>query len=199
MANANVTGFWPIKDVGSGPITHRRAQVNSTYGTAIFTGDPVSPATTTGYWNVTADGTTNPIGSVSQGASYVNADGNRVHGPYLPASLTYTGALDADGASFIFIVERPEMVTFEGQFDAAPTGIADLGENVPHVAASGSTLTGLSGYQLHYAGHVATTDQWRIVEFVNRVDNDPTLTRAKVRCRINEIIQAAFAKTAAGV
>ena len=48
MANANRTGFWPIKTQGQFCVTQRRKQQGATGGLAIFLGDCVTMVATGG-------------------------------------------------------------------------------------------------------------------------------------------------------
>jgi len=77
-------------------------------------------------------------------------------------------------------------VVFELQADGA-IAAADIGFNGALIyTQAGSTFTGLSGVELNSATlSAAATHQVNILKAVNRVDNDTTLTRAKVEVRIN--------------
>jgi hypothetical protein len=75
---------------------------------------------------------------------------------------------------------------FEVQADGVMEA-ADVGLNCDIVLGSGSTVTGLSGYELD-ASAVTTTsgDILQVVAFADRPDNDLTLTNAKVIVRFND-------------
>ncbi len=64
---------------------------------------------------------------------------------------------------------------------------ADVGLNSELVLGAGSTVTGASGYELD-ASAVTTSigDMFQVMGFVDRPDNDLTLTNAKVIVRFND-------------
>jgi len=65
--------------------------------------------------------------------------------------------------------------------------LADVGMNIDYALTAGSTVTGYSAYAA-VGGNVttATTDVLQIVAFVDREDNDPTLTNAKLIVKFND-------------
>lgn len=78
-------------------------------------------------------------------------------------------------------------VVFEIQADGAvPAALMGVNANIVYTQA-GSTVTGLSGAELNTATPPAADAgmQLMLLKAVNRVDNDTTLTRAKVEVLIN--------------
>lgn len=75
---------------------------------------------------------------------------------------------------------------FEVQFDGL-SELADVGLNTIFVVGAGSTATGYSTTEIS-ATDVGTSiaDEVKIIAFVNRADNDPTLTNANVIIKFNE-------------
>jgi hypothetical protein len=162
------------------------------YATALFIGDPV--VKTTGGSNTalvkapglgefaigtlpeinkaTAAGTTNRLTGVIV-AFAANPDNLQlVHRP-------------ASTERLAFVCVDP-FVVFEIQADGA-VAAADMGNNAQLIfTQAGSTFTGLSGVELDSTTLAATaTHQLKVLKAVNRVDNDTTITRAKVEVLIN--------------
>lgn len=75
---------------------------------------------------------------------------------------------------------------FEIQFDGLSEA-ADVGLNTIYVVGAGSTATGISTTELS-ASDVGTSvaDEVKIIQFVDRADNDLTLTNANVIVKFNE-------------
>jgi hypothetical protein len=86
----------------------------------------------------------------------------------------------------IAFVNVDPFVVFEIQADGAiPAASMGLNANLIFTQA-GSTFTGLSGTELNSATPAAdVTFQLMLLKAVNRVDNDTTITRAKVEVLIN--------------
>ena len=94
----------------------------------------------------------------------------------------------ADDTQRVCMVCDDPDVVFEIQADGAVTA-ANIGTNANLVKThSGSTVTGLSGFELDASdlGTPDLSDQLRVVRAVNREDNDTTLTHAKVEVIINQ-------------
>ena len=181
MANANAPfGLRPIGRNGgpyNGPL-HRVYIPSTATTTAVFIGDVVKlagSASTDGYptVNVIAAATDIPYGVVTSfEASPTNL------------SLQYSPAATA-GGRYAKVVLCDEAV-FEVQGDDT-MALDDVGGNVDLTLGSGSTVTGLSGHQVD-ASNVTTTvgDMLQIQSFVDRPDNDPTLTNAKLIVKFND-------------
>ncbi len=83
------------------------------------------------------------------------------------------------------------MVNVENQLFEIETNAvmeaADVGMNIDYALTAGSTVTGYSAYAA-IGGNVSTSagDVLQIVAFVDRADNDLTLTNAKLIVRFND-------------
>jgi hypothetical protein len=170
--------------------------IKSDYGTALYVGDPVTLTGTSNTAAVTvpgagefAIGTLNEINKLTLGDSNSNAErcaGVIVGFASLPNDLTkqYNPASTERVA---YVADDPTLI-FEIQANGAIPA-ASMGLNAIMIADhSGSTATGLSGIELDTTGTVPAADasyQLLIFRAVNRVDNDTTLTHAKVLVMIN--------------
>jgi hypothetical protein len=183
--------------------------VLSTYGTALFIGDPVVKVA--GGSNTAAveapgagkfaigtlpsvertvvgdvDGITKMITGVIVGFAPLASDLTKKHNP-------------ASTERVVFVCDDPDMI-FEMQADGA-VAAASMGLNAVLIAThSGSTVSGLSGMELDTTSDVPAADasnQLLIVRAVNREDNDTTIAHAKVEVLINCHTQAP-GSTAAG-
>lgn len=182
MANSNApTGFRPVKYRSGAPYNGAANMyfVPSSDSTALFIGDPVIVA-----------GSADPAG-VATVTRATAASAGRISGVVVgivPTNAT-TAAYKYRPASvdtYILVADDPDLV-FECQEDAVGGALAatDVNLNADMIAASGSTVTGLSGFQLDTSTKATTaTLQWRIVGFVQRVDNE-IAANAKVLVRIN--------------
>lgn len=96
---------------------------------------------------------------------------------------------------YVAVVDDPSVI-FEIQEVSAGTALtaAAIGNNVPFVAGSGNTATGVSGHEMNNAGEVNTTEQLRILRLQSHIDN-ALGEHAKWLVMINEH----FYKEAAGV
>lgn len=192
MANANIPrGLIPSRHRNGAPYNGaaRMYYVPATYATALYVGDPVIPVTGAADANgihtvqlATAGGgayTLGPIVSVVSGGNppIVNTFDKTV---YRPASV----------AGYVLVADDPDLL-FEMQEDSLPSsagqmGIGAGGRNADLISGTGSTATGYSGWLID-SSTLATTNtlQLRIVEAVDRADNDPTIDYAKWLVAIN--------------
>lgn len=172
--------------------------IAASYATALFIGDPVvrvaggsntarvefpgggsfEIGTLANVEKATA-GDTNPITGVIVGFS---ADPDALANQYNPASTE----------RLCWVADDPNQV-FEIQADGAIPA-ASIGLNAVLIYThSGSTITGLSGAELDTTSDAPAADasnQLSILRAVNRLDNDTTLTHAKVLVRINNHTEA---------
>lgn len=182
MANTNApTGFRPVRYKSGAPYNGAANMyfVPSSDSTALFIGDPVIIA-----GGADADG----IATVTRATA---ASAGRISGVVVgivPTNAT-TAAYKYRPASvdtYILVADDPDLV-FEAQEDAVGGALAaaDVGLNADMVAGSGSTVTGLSGFQIDTSTKATTaTLQWRIIGFVPRQDNEIG-ANAKIFVRIN--------------
>lgn len=182
MANVDAAyGFKPVGNLYGGDYTGRvnPYYIKADYGTALFVGDPIqviadgsnaARVISVGYGTF-APGTLPEIElGVASASTFwsgvivgFSALPNGLENIYSPAS-TEGVALVADDPGVLLQV----------QDDGADTQLAvtDVGANVIPLAGSGSTVTGLSGWQIDSSTAATTnTQQLRIVRMVNREDN----------------------------
>jgi len=174
-----------VKTQGKAFVTQKRKQTSGTNATAIFLGDVVKMIAAGG---VTAAAAGGSFYSVSQGASYLDAGGNRVLGPYLPASTASSTTYDSDAAAFIFCVDNMAETVFES-VQAGTTAIATLTNLELYsdmVAGTGTTTNGISGHTLS-SGVGTSVANWRIIDYPRRADNDLTLATTKAWCIAAEL------------
>ncbi len=179
MANPDAPfGFRPIGRNGgpyNGPL-HRVYIPTTSTTTDTFVGDIVrltGTASTDGYPAVDV---ASAVGNVPYGV-VVGFEAN-------PSDLSLQYAKKGV-ARYAKVVLCDEAV-FEVQADDT-MALADVGGNIDYVLGSGSTVTGMSGYELD-ASAVTTTvgDVLQIQSFVDRADNDPTLTNANLIVKFND-------------
>lgn len=86
----------------------------------------------------------------------------------------------------VYVADSPDTV-FEIQENAGtPLGVASIGLNANVIVGAGSTTTGASGMEIDTTTEATTaTLQLKILQAVQRVDNDPALTRARWLVTIN--------------
>ena len=182
MANSDAAfGFKPIGRNGApynGPL-HRCYIPSTDTTTAVFVGDIVDlagSASTDGYATVS-------IVTTNVGIPYGVVTGFEANPSNL--SLQYKPAGAQAGGTYLKVVLCDEAI-FEVQADAVMTA-TDVGGNADFVLGGGSTVTGLSGYELTGCSvTTAATDVLQIQGFVDRPDNDLTLTNAKVIVKFND-------------
>jgi hypothetical protein len=169
MPNVNSPkGFKPAMMAGGAPWNGAmtRYRLNSGYGTSIFTGDVVK-LLSTGYLAKAA--ATEQMRGVAMGFKWVGADGVPRIQPYWPASTVTLGATDVE----VLVVDDPNVI-FETQFGGATTdaAISQIGAIFELGDAGGSTATGLSGEYADITTLKTTAGQFRLMDFVQRPDND---------------------------
>ena len=189
--------------MGLKPIRHRNGApyngavnpyyIPSSYGTALFIGDPVIKTGTSNTASVQVPGGGDfAIGTMPEINKATAGDGNRITGVIVGFAADPTG-LDnkhnpASNERVAYVCDDPDVI-FEIQADGAIPA-ASIGLNgVLIYTHSGSTTTGLSGAELDTTSDAPAADasnQLTILRAVNRVDNDTTLTHAKVEVMINQ-------------
>ena len=172
--------------------------VASTYATALFIGDPViKVAGGSNASRVEVPGAGSfEIGTAASVEKATAGDGNAITGVIVgfaadpdDLSLQYRPASTERVA---YVADDPNQL-FEIQADGAIPA-ASIGLNAVLIFThAGSTITGLSGVELDTTSDAPAADasnQLTILRAVNRVDNDTTLTHAKVIVRINNHTEA---------
>lgn len=170
MANANAPrGLSPVRGVNSQYVTGGpRAYVHdSGDGTALYVGDPVKIAGA----NTVVNGVSLPqvvrasSGDVIDGVVVAALPDTRDSLPYVAASTTRVVLVDDDPDSM-----------FEVQDANSGTALttAAVGLNVNFTGSGGDTATGFSSVTLDNTSEATTnTLDLKIINVVNRVDNDP--------------------------
>lgn len=161
-------GLKPVGLLGGMPFagSTRSLKIKNNYATAIFNGDVVGLAATTGsddghIVRETAAGEVNPIG-VFLGCSYTDPNtGQMTHSQYYPGSI-------AKDDIFAVVAINP-FTLYEVQADGAVTQ-ANLGMTIDLVQTqAGSTTTGNSGLQADASTASVGGELFKIVDFVDRV------------------------------
>jgi len=189
MANSDIArGLIPVAHRSGAPYTGAANvyYVPSSYGTALFIGDPVI------HVNNSADAAGIPTvarASAGGGAYILGVMvGVASHGdPNVALTRDLPRYHQASTEGYILVADDPDLL-FEVQEDGVggAMGTGAAGRNVDVVAGTGSTTTGYSGFELDSNTlNTTATLQMRIHRPVERVDNDATLTNAKWLCSIN--------------
>ena len=182
MANPDAAfGFRPIGRNGApynGPL--QRCYIPSTdTTTAVFVGDIVDlggSASTDGYATVS-------IVTTNVGIPYGVVTAFEANPSNL--SLQYKPSGPQAGGTYLQVVLCDEAV-FEVQADAIMTA-TDVGGNGDYTLGAGSAVTGFSGYE--FAGASVSTSTvlaLQIQGFIDRADNDLTLTNANLIVKFND-------------
>jgi hypothetical protein len=171
--------------------------IPSSYGTALYVGDPVVKTGTsnTAAVKVPGAGSFN-IGTMPEINKATAGDANAVTGVIvgftaLPSDLN-KNYNPASTERVAWVCDDPDII-FEIQADGAVPA-ASMGLNAVFIYThSGSTSTGLSGVELDTTSDVPAADasnQMIIIRAANREDNDTTITHAKVEVLLNNHTEA---------
>lgn len=163
--------------------------INSSYGTALYIGDPVVKVA--GGSNAAAVGGF-PIGTLPEIQKATAGDGNAITGVIVGfAPLPTNLGLQYNTASterVAYVCDDPNVV-FEIQADGA-IAATDVGLNAVLIYThSGSTVTGRSGAELDTTSDPPAADasnQLTILRVVNRADNYAATANTKVLVAINQ-------------
>lgn len=191
--NDSPFGLRPIKNAHGGTIQVNEYYIPSSYGTALYIGDPVvktGTANTSGYLNRAA-GTLPEINKATAG------DGNAITGVivgFVPLADNLSKQYNPASTERIALVCDDPYQLFEIQADSAGTLAAtSIGLNAVLIYThSGSTTTGWSGAELDTTSDAPAADasnQLTILRFVDRPDNEIGV-HAKVVVRINNHTEA---------
>jgi hypothetical protein len=171
----------------SGQIRPKAYTITSTYGTSIFSGDPVkltdNGVIQLGSSDGTRSGTTDGIAllGIFAGCQYLDATGKPTISPFWPSGTTGTEIV-------AWVYDDPETL-FDVQYDnpsAGTTVQTAVGEECDWTVASpgGSTSTGLSNTKLSVIQ--ATSGQFQITGFAYGVNDSLTDAFVVATVRINE-------------
>jgi hypothetical protein len=175
MANANTPfGLQPYAYSWGAPYNGavRTYYVPVGNGTALYLGDPVVIITANSDGNgvqtceIATAGTSNVITGVFMGIS------NNAGQTTIPLLQSQTPYLAASQAAYIYVADDPNLL-FKIQEDSVGGALVSgaSGRNASLVAGSGSTVTGLSGWQLDSSTINTTALQMRIVQLLQEADN----------------------------
>lgn len=178
MANSNTPkGLVPIKNNG-GEMEVNFYYIPSSYGTALFIGDPVVKTGTSNTANVVAGQREFAAGSLPEINKATAGDDNPITGVVVGFLSDFDNTtLNYNPASterIAVVADNPDQ-RFEIQEETAGTALAatsvGLNANVVY-AESGSTATGISGAELDTSTPATTgTFQLKILRLVDRADN----------------------------
>jgi len=136
MANTDAPdGFTPAKHMYGGTIRAARMRIQSTYGTAIYSGDVVTLSS--GYVNQ-AGASDTPAG-VFYGVHYNASDGTPTFSKVWTASTATQGSDDA-----IAYVYRDPAIIYEAQFTAGTPAVSFIGNKYTLSTTAGSSTNGRS-------------------------------------------------------
>ena len=187
MANANTPfGLRPVRHRNGAPYNGAATRyfVPASDSTALYLGDPVQIAGSSD-----ADGIATVTRATAAGGNYVlgavvGVDPVEGAGAGGRDSTTYRVA---STARYVWVADDPDIV-FEIQEDGVGGALAaaNVGQNVDLVSGSGSTITGLSGFQAD-SSTAATTNtlQMRILGFAQKIGNEPGNANAKIEVVFN--------------
>ena len=182
MANTNAAyGFRPVGDLSGGDYDGKvnPYYINSSYGTALFIGDPVQVVSNgSNAARVVAPGAGSfapgslPEIQVGVAGASTYWSGFIVGFAALPADLQ-TQYSPASTESVALVADDPGvLVQCQDDGDTSQIAVTNVGQNVIPIAGSGSTTTGLSGWQIDSSSAATTnTQQLRLLRLVNREDN----------------------------
>jgi hypothetical protein len=186
MANANVPrGLVPYRRTTGEPYNGAANvyYVPASVASNIFIGDPVTYLTNSadtsgipGITLTTAGSSNNILGSM---VGIVNGGE-----PIIPITRDLPIYHQASTAGYILVADDPDTL-YEVQENGAMVQGAP-GRNVNLVSGSGSTITGISGWQLNSSTlNTTNTLQMKIIRGLEQADNLIGSTNAKWLCRIN--------------
>lgn len=181
MANVSrINGFRPVMHITGAPYNgqFRKYALLAADGTATFIGDLVK-----------LSGTASDDGypSVAQAAAGNTPVGVVVGFAPDPTNLNVPIYRAASTLRVVYVADAPDLV-LESQEDAVGGALAitSIGTNVNFIVGSGSTVTGASGMQVDSSTAATTsTLPLRLIQFVDRVDNEIGSANAKVLVAFN--------------
>ena len=181
MANvAEKFGLKPVRSLDGSDFINaqNRYRIASSYGTAIFQGDLVTPVTTGGIERHTATSSTAVVG-VFNGCFYTDPTTSKpTWKNYYPASVVASDIM-------AFVIDSPDQV-YKIDSDGA-FAVADIFKNFQVTNVSGNTVTGTSEVQLDYsASGIKTTITLQAIDISQDVGNDEAgVVNVDVLVRIN--------------
>lgn len=197
MANADTPfGLRPIKNSPFVEIPKNYYYIPSSYGTALYIGDPVIKTGTSNTVAVTTAGRLFNPGSLPEINKAAAGDASKITGViigFLANPLNLNAAYNPASTERVAIVADSPLQEFEIQEETAGTPLAatSVGLNANVVfAESGSTITGMSGVELDTSTPATdATYQLKILRLVDAPDN-AIGRHAKWRVKINNHTEA---------
>lgn len=197
MANADTPfGLKPIKNAPFNEIPKNYYYIPSSYGTALYIGDPVIKTGTSNTVAVTTAGRLFNPGSLPEINKATAGDANKITGVivgFLANPLNLNAAYNPASTERVAIVADSPLQEFEIQEESAgsPLAATSVGLNANLVfAESGSTVTGLSGAELDTTTPATdATYQLKILRLVDAPEN-AIGQHAKWRVKINNHTEA---------
>ena len=179
MANSQHPGFAPAKTTGSSFQRVRKPGPDN--GTLIRLNDAVV-LNSSGLW-VVATTTNSAVAGSSLGASYKNADGQRIDADALPATNTTGTTFLAEDRNWIYVAQDALRIKYIASIDEA---VVQGGMNINYVMVLATTTTRVSDHELDATSPATTaTFPWRVEEPFRRADLDPDAADAWFLCSIN--------------
>jgi len=183
MANVSrVNGFRPVRSLNGAAWNGQGTQyfIPTADSTAVFNGDAVKisgTASANGVRGVTKAAVGDAIVGHVVGFSVNPLNLNTPQ--YRPANANVV-----DGGMYVLVCDDPNTY-YEVQVSGTVAN-TDVGLNANFADAGGSTTTGMSGETLDGSTKATTaTLTYKILDFVQKVDNDVTSAGAKVLVKIN--------------
>jgi len=181
MANvAEKFGLKPVRSLDGSDFINaqNRYRIASSYGTAIFQGDLVTPVTGGGIERHTA-GSGTPVVGVFNGCFYTDPTTQKpTWKNYYPGSIAASDII-------AFVIDSPDQV-YKIDSDGA-FAVADIFKNFHVTNVTGNTITGTSKVQLDYsASGIQITTVLQAIDISQDVDNDEAgAVNVDVLVRIN--------------
>mgnify|MGYP001578012829 CR=1 FL=1 len=168
-------GLRPVQHLDGSPWNGKvnMYYIPSTYGTALFVGDPVISGGTSGAAGVVVNGI-DVEGMATVSAPVAGSTLRGVIVGFLPLQTALETLHNPVSTARIALVCDAPDVVFEVQEDSDTSTIAaaDVGENVDMITyAAGRTLTGRSLMEIDSSTHISTAAQFRILGLAKKPGN----------------------------
>lgn len=183
MANADrPRGLVPINSFGSSTSNGavQRMYIASTYGTALFIGDPVKAsgaADSKGVPGIEAAGASGVCVGVIVGFEPTRSDLTKLHSPASTEGYAYVNT------------DPNQIYVIQDDGNTAITVGTDVYLNADFIAGAGNATTGRSAYELDSGGTTApgttATLAVQIIGALQTPDNDPSLANCDWLVRLN--------------
>ena len=167
MANKDAAfGFRPCRSLSGGQVRTSEHTIADTYGTAIYTNQPVVGVTAGGIQHAidTSTGTVGLILGTFGGAQYTDSDGKPTFKSFWKASTSATERV-------VYVYDDPQIV-FEVQHDGTGTVALNFA-GFDFVGLSGNTDTGISKAELDTSSN-ATSGKFQQLGISKDPDNSDT-------------------------